>query len=408
MKITTTLFSVALIGVLFNGCGSSDTTATAPTTALSTSGQLVDSYVKNADYTCADGSKGITDNNGTFNCKTLPVTFSLGGLQLGKIAAIANDKQIFPQDLLGLERTDTNDVNVLAMARFLQSCDDDNDTKNGIHIREEIKTAFADINETFDVNKLDAYAADANIVLKDENESLQHLSETTSLVDAINSIEKLPLQVKEALLSPASTLTQDVKNTLAYMGNEERLAYDVYNYLYNFHLNSGETINQLTNIATKSEYTHIQTVQLLVKKYISAEDEFTNVDMPELGYKDTDISDMQAGTYDIQDIQNLYDTLTVQGQESKQAALEVGCIIEVTDINDLLVDIQTAKDSNASDVATAFEFLRDGSYSHYLAFDKGLKNMGVSDGCCVLGDQFCHPEYPQNTTNNNGQQKGKR
>jgi hypothetical protein len=235
---------------------------------------------------------------------------------------------------------------------------------------------------------------------------------TTNNTDTgINTANNIPTNVTEAIAAPASTLTQDVKNTLSYMGNEERLAYDVYNYLYDFHAQSGEYINQLTNIATKSEYTHIQTVQLLVRKYISSPDEFTNVDMQELGYKDTNISDMQAGVYDIQAIQDLYDALTAKGEASKQAALEVGCIVEVTDINDLLEDIKLAEDSNASDVVTAFEFLRDGSYSHYWAFDNGLKNMGVSDGCCVLGAEYCHPEYPQNSNGSNGgngQQKGKK
>jgi len=43
-----------------------------------------------------------------------------------------------------------------------------------------------------------------------------------------------------------------------------------------------------------------------------------------------------------------------------------------------------------------FNFLRDGSYKHYWAFDKGLKNMGIDNGCCSLGTNYCHPEYPQN------------
>ena len=203
--------------------------------------------------------------------------------------------------------------------------------------------------------------------------------------------------MKDALLTPNATLTQEAKNTLAYMGNEERLAYDVYNYLYNYHQeNSGVAIQQLTNIATKSEYKHIQTVQFLVKKYITTADEFTNTNLPELGYKETPIEDMQAGTYDISAIQNLYDVLTAKGVQSQQDALEVGCMIEATDIYDLLDDIEIAKESNASDIVSAFEFLRDGSYSHYWAFDKGLKNIGITEGCCSLGDEYCHPEYPSN------------
>ncbi len=47
-----------------------------------------------------------------------------------------------------------------------------------------------------------------------------------------------------------------------------------------------------------------------------------------------------------------------------------------------------------------FTVLRDASYNHYWAFDKGLKDLGVSDGCCSLGTidgiNYCHSEYPKN------------
>jgi len=72
-------------------------------------------------------------------------------------------------------------------------------------------------------------------------------------------------------------------------------------------------------------------------------------------------------------------------------------MVEVTDIDDLdkfLVDAY-----GAEDLIKSFEFLRAGSYKHYWAFDKALKNSGVSDGCCSLGTidgvNYCHNEYPQ-------------
>jgi len=76
----------------------------------------------------------------------------------------------------------------------------------------------------------------------------------------------------------------------------------------------------------------------------------------------------------------------------------VGCLVEVVDIDDLDAYIAQAIDANASDVLTVFNFLREGSYSHYGTFDEGLKNMGITDGCCSLSDfeehHLCHPEYP--------------
>jgi len=81
-------------------------------------------------------------------------------------------------------------------------------------------------------------------------------------------------------------------------------------------------------------------------------------------------------------------------------------MVEVTDVNDLNADIALAEAAGAEDVVAAFNNLRNGSYNHYWAFDAGLKNMGVADGCCSLGTDFCHPEYPQNENGGNGQKNG--
>jgi len=67
---------------------------------------------------------------------------------------------------------------------------------------------------------------------------------------------ELPESVSNAIASEKSALSQELLNTLSYMGNEERLAYDVYNKLY-----SEWGTKQFTNIATKSEYKHITAVQ---------------------------------------------------------------------------------------------------------------------------------------------------
>lgn len=189
-------------------------------------------------------------------------------------------------------------------------------------------------------------------------------------------------------------MTQELKNTLSFMGNEERLAYDVYNALYKQY----PDLKQLANIASRSEYKHVAAVQLLVRKYIYDENDFSNIDLSPLGYKDVEIAEMQPGIYDIETIQSLYDSLYAKGLNSEQDALEVGCIVEVTDVNDLNEKIELAHENNAPDIEVVFNFLRDGSYNHYWAFDKGLKSKGVTDGCCSLGVidgvNYCHNEYP--------------
>ena len=200
----------------------------------------------------------------------------------------------------------------------------------------------------------------------------------------------------------SENLTQELKDSLAYMGNEERLAYDLYMNLYSyFKENYNLKIRQLYNIAQRSESRHIATVQELVKRYNIKVSDLTIVDENVVNSNNMLADNMPSGVYDIAKIQELYDTLYAMGKESKEDALKVGCMVEVTDINDLNEYLKQAQDSNAKDIQAAFEFLREGSYNHYWAFDKGLKNIGVSDGCCSLGDAYCHLEYPKNQKGRN-------
>ncbi|RLA68889.1 MAG: hypothetical protein DRG09_07055, partial [Epsilonproteobacteria bacterium] len=191
--------------------------------------------------------------------------------------------------------------------------------------------------------------------------------------------------------APASNISQELINTLSYMGNEERLAYDVYNALYDKY---GK--KTFTNIATKGEYQHITLMQELIQKYKLSDDvNFTNVDLPALGYMNTAIEDMVPGVYDVSAIQGLYDDL-MDIATNEIEALKVGCKIEVIDIMDLDHDIALAEAEDAADIIEVFKILRAGSYNHYWAFDGALQSEG---GCCptaleILGGSTC-PDYPQ-------------
>ena len=201
-----------------------------------------------------------------------------------------------------------------------------------------------------------------------------------------------------------SKLTPELKNAIAYIGNEERLAYDVYHNLYDYHLaDSATEIKQLKNISEKSEIKHVGIVQDIVKKYQLNPEDVTNVIDP-VATRDIKFEEMPSGEYDISTIQVLYDMLYDKGVISAKDALEVGCMVEVTDIDDLDKYLAMATESNATDIIEAFNILRDGSYNHYWAFDKGLKNMNIADGCCSLGTigevNYCHNEYPENESSN--------
>jgi len=168
-------------------------------------------------------------------------------------------------------------------------------------------------------------------------------------------------------------ISNSVKDSLKYMYEEERLAKEVYLAIY-----QRQPVMQLERIATRSETRHIEAVNSLASKY---------------GVR---LYAQTPGRYSIPAIQSLYNTLYNKGIRSQKDALEVGCMVEVTDIDDLDRYIYDAQRVGANDVVQTYEFLRKGSYNHYWAFDRGLKQMGISSGCCSLGQKYCHPEYPQN------------
>ena len=205
--------------------------------------------------------------------------------------------------------------------------------------------------------------------------------------------ETISPDVQEVIDGPVSKISQELINTLSYMGNEERLAYDVYNALYDKY---GK--KTFTNIATKGEYQHITLVQELIQKYKLSDDvNFTNVEEP-LGYMNTAIEDMEPGVYDVSEIQGLYDKLMALATDETEA-LKVGCMIEVIDIMDLDHDIVLAEAEDAADIIEVFKILRAGSYNHYWAFDGALESQG---GCCptaleILGGTECPTtdDYPK-------------
>jgi len=199
--------------------------------------------------------------------------------------------------------------------------------------------------------------------------------------------EGLPSTVTDAINSNKSELTQDLKDSITYMFSEEKLAREVYLNVY-----AQQPVKQLYNIATKSEVKHEKAVNDLAVKYDLNITLYPDTDTP---YDATSLESYGSGKYPVVAIQELYDMLYDKGIQSEKDALEVGCMVEVTDIDDLDKYIDQATTSKASDVLDVFDFLRKGSYKHYWAFDKGLKNKGISDGCCSVGTDYCHPEYPQ-------------
>jgi len=89
-------------------------------------GQFLDAYVENMNYTCSSGAAGVTDINGSYTCSTGDdVTFFLGSNNIATIAiqeSVITPYTLFPASL----------DSALNLARLLQSLDDDSNLTNSV------------------------------------------------------------------------------------------------------------------------------------------------------------------------------------------------------------------------------------------------------------------------------------
>lgn len=151
-------------------------------------------------------------------------------------------------------------------------------------------------------------------------------------------------EIQQLQSIPASELSADEAAGLLFMREEEKLARDVYNQLYSLW---GQPVFQ--NIAS-SEQTHMDQVKLLMDRYALAD--------PALA----------PGQFTDPNLQALYDQLIAQGSLSLEDALNVGILIEQTDIKDL--QTRLAQTDNA-DVQLVYNNLMNASNNHLSAFTNG-------------------------------------
>ena len=93
---------------------SSNSETITPTTPVITTQTLsfIDDKVSGVKYVNGTNS-GFTDANGQFPYTSGTVEFYLGDIKLGSLSSIPTDKNVFIQDILGIDRTDTSNAKVL-------------------------------------------------------------------------------------------------------------------------------------------------------------------------------------------------------------------------------------------------------------------------------------------------------
>ena len=143
-------------------------------------------------------------------------------------------------------------------------------------------------------------------------------------------------------------LTNEQKDTLFFIYQEEKVARDVYITLGNIYTNE----NTFASIQ-KSEQRHIDSARALCEKY---------------GVDITGVDEGSVGDFELQPLQELYDSCVAQGSDSLIEALKVGVFIEITDIDDL----ERAAVGMPNDVVNVYENLKEGSLNHLDAFETAV------------------------------------
>lgn len=147
-------------------------------------------------------------------------------------------------------------------------------------------------------------------------------------------------------------LTDEQKDKLFYIFQEEKVARDVY-------ITLGKQYPEESTFALIqiSEQDHILSAQVLCERYgidtsivnLSQEDDF-------------------VGQFELLEMQELYNSCIELGQASLYEALKVGEHIEITDIEDL----EHAAEGMPSDVVRVYDHLKEGSLEHLAAFEKAI------------------------------------
>lgn len=142
---------------------------------------------------------------------------------------------------------------------------------------------------------------------------------------------------------PMGELTDAQKDTLAYMVQEEKLAYDLYTqFAEQYDAAKFERI-------ARSESRHMTAVRTLLERY---------------GLEDP-TADAAVAEFADAELAGMYEDLLAQGTESYDEALAVGRAVETNDIEELQAALEGLE---AEDVAHVYTMLRRASEHHLTAF----------------------------------------
>jgi hypothetical protein len=157
-----------------------------------------------------------------------------------------------------------------------------------------------------------------------------------------SSTTAVPVAALDATAVAGQVTAQEAAG-LIKMREEEKLARDVYNYLY-----QTWGLSIFKNIAA-SEQTHTSAIKTLLDRYQIADP----------------VTDNSIGVFADPALQALFNDLISQGTQSLASALQVGIAIEKLDISDLQAELAL---TTKIDITTVYQNLLRGSQNHLRSF----------------------------------------
>jgi len=152
---------------------------------------------------------------------------------------------------------------------------------------------------------------------------------------------------------PKDSLNEIEKSSMLLMREEEKLARDVYNYLY------GKWGSRVFQNISSSEQTHMDAVLMLLQKY---------------GIEDP-VGSNGPGVFRNADLQKIYNQLVALGEKSALDAFKAGATLEDLDIYDLK---RISKQVDNQDILLVYGNLERGSRNHMRAFNRNMEKYSFS------------------------------
>ncbi|MCK4989030.1 MAG: DUF2202 domain-containing protein [Bacteroidales bacterium] len=156
----------------------------------------------------------------------------------------------------------------------------------------------------------------------------------------------------EAVIQGAELTEAEIEG-IRFMREEEKVARDVYIYLYEIY-----PLRPFLNIS-KSEQAHMDAIKYLIDTY--------ELEDP--------VGENPEGVFQNEELQTMYDELIETGSTSREDALKVGALIEEIDILDIQHELDEHVDNQ--DVTFVYDNLLKGSRNHLRAFVRNLSRQGV-------------------------------